>query len=64
MGDGGVFRGKARQRCDPTGRHFPPGRQVAVDWNPGRRLPSRPGLFLSGRRSGWWRDAPSSVWGG
>lgn len=47
-----------------TGRHSPLGRPAAVDCSPGRRPPSRPGLSLSGRRSGWWRDAPSLVWGG
>lgn len=46
-----------------TGRHFPPGRR-AEGWSRGRTPPSRPGLSLSGRRSGWWRDAPSWALGG
>lgn len=46
-----------------TGRRFPPGLRAAVGWTRGRRPPSRPGLSLSGRRSGWWRGAPSSAWG-
>lgn len=42
-----------------TGHRFPPGCRGAGGWSRGRKLPSRPGRALSGRRSGWWRDAPS-----
>lgn len=52
------------QTVGSTDPRSPPGPPAGGGWSRGRRRPSRPDLAPSGQRSGWWKAAPSWVWGG